>query len=77
MLQYQAYYKSRLELGSLPKCFDRCVTDVLTGSGLNSDEKNCMRECYLKKLGSRDDVGMYLSQMMARENLKEAKDTFV
>ena len=71
--QYQAYYKAKFELGTTPVCFDRCVTDISQGSGLSSDEKNCMRECYLKKLGSRDDFSMLLTTKMARENARAGR----
>ena len=76
-LQYQAYYKAKFELGSTALCFDRCVTDVTQGSGLSSEEKNCVRECYLKKLGSRDDLSMFATQKMARENMKRTRDVLV
>ena len=50
--------KAELELFTVPQCFTNCVSDVTTG--LNSVEKNCMRECYYKKVSSRDDWMMYL-----------------
>ena len=50
--------KAELELFTVPQCFTKCVSDVTTG--LNSVEKNCMRECYYKKVSSRDDWMMYL-----------------
>ena len=77
LVQYQSYYKAKFELGTTPVCFDRCITDVQTGSGLNSDEKNCMRECYLKKLGSRDDLSMYANQKMGRENVRRQRENLV
>ena len=52
--------KAELELFTVPQCFSECVSDVTTG--LNSMEKNCMRECYFKKVGSRDDMILYLKQ---------------
>ena len=55
---YQAYFQAKMEVGSTAVCFDQCVNDVNTGSGLNSDEKNCMRECYLKRVASKDDFNM-------------------
>ena len=74
---YQAYYKARLEVGSAPICFSECVQDVNTGAGLNSDEKNCMRECYLKRVSSKDDFNMLTTQKLARESLRAQRDTFV
>ncbi len=44
---YQAHFKAELEVGSAPFCFNECVQDV-DGGLLSSDEKNCIRECYLK-----------------------------
>tara|TARA_B110000503_G_C6797456_1_gene269718 strand:- start:74 stop:289 length:216 start_codon:yes stop_codon:yes gene_type:complete len=55
---YNAYYKAKLEVGSTPICFDECIQDVSQSAGLNSDEKNCMRECYMKRVSSRDDFNM-------------------
>ena len=48
-----AQRKAELELSTIPKCFNSCVKDVTIG--LNSVEKNCMRDCYFKKISSRDD----------------------
>lgn len=56
---YQANQKAKVELGSTPICFDKCVQDVESGSGLTSQEKNCIRECYLKRVSARDDFRMY------------------
>ena len=77
LIQYQAYYKGRVELGAQPVCFDRCINDVMEGSGLSAQEKNCMRECYMKRLGSRDDLVMYAQQKSARANMREQRDTLV
>ena len=77
LIQYQAENKARTELGSLPPCFDRCVSDVETGSGLNSFEKNCIRECTLKRISCKDDFRMYTTQKLARMNLRGQRDHFV
>jgi|FrelakmetLWP11LW_1041352.scaffolds.fasta_scaffold15020_2 hypothetical protein len=55
---FNAQRKAELELESIPLCFDACVNDVTTG--LNSIEKNCIRDCYFKRLSSRDDLLVYL-----------------
>ena len=68
--------KARVEVGGVPVCFDKCVTDV-SASSLSSDEKNCMRECFLKKMSSRDDLAMLFTQKLARENVKSSRDTLV
>ena len=67
--------KAELELETLPKCFDSCVRDVSTG--LNSLEKNCMRDCYYKNVSSRDDVLMFLEQRMAVESIRAVKERLV
>ena len=74
---YQAYYKARLEIGSAPVCFEQCVNDVNSGAGLNSDEKNCMRECYMKRVSSRDDFNMLITQKLARETMKGVREESV
>ena len=70
-----AQRKAELELHTIPKCFDSCVKDVTTG--LNSVEKNCMRDCYFKKVTSRDDLLMYLMQRHSIESVKVSKERMV
>ena len=70
-----AQRKAELELFTVPQCFNTCVSDVTTG--LNSIEKNCMRECYFKKVSSRDDWMMYLKQRQGIEAVKESKERLV
>ena len=67
--------KAEMELHTIPQCFDSCVSDVTTG--LNSVEKNCMRDCYFKRLTSRDDLSMYLMQRQALEVVKNGKERMV
>lgn len=74
---YAAYFKARSEIGTAPICFDKCINDVQTGAGLNSDEKNCMRECYLKRINAKDDWAMMMTQQMAKSTLKARRDEFV
>ena len=74
---YQAHFKARLEAGSAPVCFNDCVQDVTTGSGLSSDEKNCVRECYLKRLTAREDFNMLIQQLKARDTIKRQRLNFV
>ena len=55
--EYQGRFNAKLEIGTLPRCFNSCVNDVDSGApGLSSDEKNCLRECYLKRVSARDDM---------------------
>jgi hypothetical protein len=44
---------------------------------MNSVEKNCMRDCYFKKLSSRDDVMIYLMQKHSLEAVKVSKERLV
>ena len=67
-----AQRKAELELNTIPECFNTCVKDVTTG--LNSVEKNCMRDCYFKKISSRDDLQVYLMQRQAIETVKEGRE---
>jgi hypothetical protein len=46
-------------------------------SGLNSREKNCMRDCYFKKVSSKDDLNMLVQQKMAFENGKQMRERIV
>ena len=46
-------------------------------TGLNSVEKNCMRDCYFKKLSSRDDMAVYLMQSHMIEAVKASKERLV
>ena len=66
--KYNARLKAETELQSMPKCFEHCVTDVTTG--LNSMEKNCMRECYFKRISVRDDMNIYFQQRAISERVK-------
>ena len=43
-------------------------------TGLNSIEKNCMRDCYFKKVSSRDDFMVYLMQRQSLETVKASKE---
>jgi len=70
-----AQRKAELELDTIPLCFDACVNDVTTG--LNSVEKNCMRDCYFKRLSSRDDFLVYMMQRQAIEAVKVSKERLV
>ena len=70
-----AQRKAELELHTIPQCFDTCVKDVSTG--LNSIEKNCMRDCYFKKVSSRDDMLIYMMQRHSIESVKASKERLV
>ena len=45
-------------------CFDKCVSDV-QAVDVSSKEKNCMRECYMKRYTSRDDFQHFILEKMA------------
>ena len=75
-MPFQAYYKAQNELMAVPQCFDRCIQD-LTMAALSSDEKNCVRECSMKKMASREDLAMLGTQRMSRLNVKQRRDYLV
>ena len=72
---YQARIAAKIEIGSVPICFNHCVSDVST-QVLESDEKNCMRECYLKRITSKGDFGLLINQRLTSDTMKNLKDTF-
>ena len=74
--EFQARFSARLEVGGVPRCFDQCILDVTT-IGLSSDEKNCIRECYLRRVSSRDDMAMLFQQKLAQDNAKALRDRLV
>ena len=55
--KFSTRLKAEAESESLPKCFSQCITDI--SPGLNANEKNCMRECYFKRVSTRDDMLIY------------------
>ena len=73
--KYTSQLKAELEIESLPVCFNSCVQDF--SAGLSSKEKNCMRDCYFKRVSSRDDFNMMLQQKMALENTKSMRERLV
>ena len=75
MKTLNAQRKAELELHTIPQCFNDCVQDVTTG--LNSLEKNCVRDCYFKKISSKDDFMIYLQQRQAIESIKAQKERMV
>ena len=74
--EYMARYKAKIELGTIPMCFNQCVTNLETAM-LNSAEKNCVRECYLKRVTAKDDMNILFQQKLAIETSKEMKDDMV
>ncbi len=72
--EYQAKFNASLEIGSVPICFNSCVKDVLVPGGLSSDEKNCMRECYFKRVTTRDDMATIFHQKKAFDMAKTLKE---
>ena len=59
--KFMAHLKAKQEIESVPVCFDKCVTDVSGGHGLSGVEKNCIRECYFKRVSLRDDLNVYFT----------------
>ena len=73
--RYGARLKAEVETQSIPVCFDKCVHDF--ENNLNSKEKNCMRDCVLKRISSRDDFQILMQQKLAVENVKAMRERFV
>jgi hypothetical protein len=74
--EFQGRFNAKLEVGSVPVCFNQCVSDIEV-AGLTSAEKNCMRECYLKRVSSRDDMNMLFLQKIGIDTVKSSKDLTV
>ena len=73
--EYQARFNAKLEIGSLPRCFGECVNDIEgSAAGLTSDEKNCLRECYLKRVSARDDMSTLFQQRIAIDTMRSHRD---
>lgn len=70
--KYAARLKAERELNALPICFEKCVNDF--ESGLSGYEKNCLRECTLKRISSIDDLHMMLQQKLAYESIRATKE---
>ena len=74
-MDYNAYFKANNDIGSVPVCFDECVTNLESG-GLSGDEKNCMRECYMKRISAKDDINMMMVQKMGREQIRRHRQAY-
>ena len=74
--QPAAAFKAELELKAIPECFDKCVSDVST-TALNAVEKNCLRDCYFKRVTSRDDLGMLVAQLLTVDYGKNIREKLV
>lgn len=74
--RYNAELKAELELETVPVCFDQCASDDMA-AGLTSREKNCLRDCYFKKVSSKDDLNMMLQQKTVFENAKAMRERLV
>jgi hypothetical protein len=68
--KFMAHLKAKQEMESIPICFDECVTEFAGGHGLSGGEKNCIRECYFKRVSVRDDLNIYWTQRAATTNVK-------
>ena len=76
--EYQGRFNAKLEIGSLPLCFGQCVNDIeQSAAGLTSEEKNCLRECYLKRVSARDDLNTLLLQRIAVDTMRSSRDLTV
>lgn len=57
--EQQAKTQAYFEFDGVNKCFDECVHDV-NQQGLVPAEKNCLRECYFKRMTYRSDIKFML-----------------
>lgn len=60
---------------TIPQCFNHCVKDF--ESGMTPNEKNCMRECYFKKITSKDDMAIYFHLQLVAERSDALRDIVV
>ena len=74
--RYSARMKAKIELGSLGVCFNDCIQNIDDVS-LAANEKNCMRECYFKRISAKDDMMTYFVQKYALAKTKNVKEDFV
>ena len=75
--EYAARFKSKLEIENVPRCFGKCVNDVERQGGLNPEEKNCMRECFLRRLSAKDDMYLLILQKNALDTMKDLRATYL
>jgi len=69
--------KAKRELESMPPCFDKCIGDVSGGHGLSGIEKNCLRECYFKRVSVGDDMHIYFKQRYSVSSMKATRERLV
>lgn len=75
--RYAAKSQAKHELGDVPKCFDQCIAADSLDMGLNSVEKNCMRECYFKRVSIRDELTLYYQGRIKDEYVKNVRNNWV
>jgi hypothetical protein len=75
--KFMAEMKAKREIESVPICFDQCIKEITGVQGITSNEKNCMRECYFKRVTAADDVYIYFKQRGSVSQLKRAKELLV
>ena len=66
--RYSGRFKAHVELGSLPECFDFWVKD-LDDTSLDPKEKNCMKDCYFKRLNAKNDYGYFFLQQAVQKKM--------
>lgn len=72
--KFMAHLKAKQELESLPLCFDKCISSMDGGHGLTGAEKNCIRECYLKRVSVTDEMNMYFLTRASFASMKRMKE---
>ena len=61
---FSALYAADINHVPRAKCFDNCIVDI-RALNLSSMEKNCMRECYMKRFTSRHDFQHLMLEKLA------------
>jgi hypothetical protein len=74
--KYQARFKAKVELRSMAYCFGKC-TETIDDTDLSSNEKNCMRECYFRRVNARDDMHFMFQQYLTSAKIEQTKLDFI
>jgi hypothetical protein len=67
---------AEVQIRNVGKCFGDCVKSVDEQS-LNPAEKNCLRECFFRRMNAKDDFQIYVQEKFAANRMKQVKETFV
>ena len=77
MFDSRAKFISTLQVRAVPFCFDHCIKDVEGTVGLSGAEKNCLRECYFKKITSNEDTVSLIRQLHGQALGRQVRENHV